>query len=72
MPTFDVSDDQANILLGVFGSPEAYIAWLQNEVVGYVLAKKQEEITAELAVEAANRLETARAQLLGLRADLLG
>jgi hypothetical protein len=47
LPTFTVTDAQAQRLLAAFGSVENYEEWLLRAIVGYVLSFEAEEINAQ-------------------------
>lgn len=64
LPTFDVTDNQANRMIAVFGSPEAYVEWLKTTIVEYVLAAEEKEIRAQFEEEYQERIAQGRADLL--------
>jgi hypothetical protein len=42
LPTFTVTQAQADRLIAAFGSADAYKAWLKNQIVSYVVNKEME------------------------------
>ena len=51
LPTFDVTQAQANRLLKAFGSVEAYQVWLREQLVQYVIQSESRAIDEEASVK---------------------
>ena len=47
LPTFDVTEVQAQRLLAAFGSVSAYKSWLRQRLIDYVIVTEQSRLAAE-------------------------
>ena len=67
LPTFSVTDAQATRMLSAFGSTDAYIAWLKQSIIDFVIEK---EINAWSKAELAAFDQRLQARIAQLKTDL--
>lgn len=72
LPTHNVTDAQAQRMLGAYGSQEAYLAWLKEQIIEFVIAKESQRIF-EIERARYEQIEIEKqAALAALRASLTG